>query len=246
MVLIAMLLLAQLPWYGPLLPVEDARVVVAAHCQRGEKLAWTAALRKQAHGVEPGERVWLITRDGAVPVRLGEPACLEGECGGDYAALVLPERYSRTAIAVVPLRFLEAADQVRPVAVVERRSGACAERPRITWKAHQCTTFSIGDGGRRLQVQTESKPVLTGWNLMRTHARVLSGGVSGEWQLVGEATSPLQPEAVLIRDGMTAILWRQRVGIGGPSELTLVLSRVEPAGFLTFGLRYTAGGQPCD
>jgi hypothetical protein len=196
--------------------------------------------------MQPGEHVWIISRSKAVSVRLGRPTCYAGECRGDYAALELPQVASRDAIAVVPFRFLGAGDTVRELPVTSTLDGRCADPPKLTWKPSRCRTFSLGDHSRRLEHQTETRSTETGWNSIRTYARVTTGRSSTAWRLVSETTAPLEPEAVVVRDHSEYILWRQRVGIGGPAAITLVLSRIESDGSLTFGQRYSAGGQPCD
>lgn len=234
-----------LPWDGPLVPVDAGRMIVAATCTRNQPLRWSKELRDRAHGMEPGERVWLLTRDGATTLRLGKPACYAGECRGDYASLQLPTK-RLDVIAAVPLRFLSSTDRVQPLILLESSDGSCVEPPTLEWMADVCRTFDVGSSNRRLQVQTERRPMQNGWDVIRTHARMITGRDNGRWQVVSTSTAVVNPEIVLFRQGSQLVLWRQIVGIGGPAEITIVISRIEVDGFLAFGRRYSAGGQPCD
>ena len=234
-----------LPWDGPLAPVDAGRLIVAASCTRDHPLQWSRELRNQAHGMEPGERVWLLTRSGAVSVRLGEPTCYAGECRGDYAALELPTKQSTNVVAVVPFRFLASPDRVRPLSLLKTDDGSCVQPPTLEWTADVCRIFGVSNNGQ-LHVQTERRSTQNGGDMIRTHARMTTRGRSGRWQLVSTSTSAMNPEALVVRQGSESVLWRQIVGIGGPAEITVVLSRVELDDVLTFGRRYSAGGQPCD
>ena len=231
-----------LPWDGPLVPVDNGRMVIAAECNRNETPVWSNTLKRQAHGMEPGETVWLLSRTDARTMRLGKPTCYGGECHGDYAALQLPVAASSDLIAVVPRRFLHDGEEVRPLRRLEER---CDRDEPQGWVLAECKTFALG-GRRHLQVRWETRAPESEGNVTRTYASVARPHAARDWQLVVETAGRTEPEILLIRADSVDILWRTITGIGGPAEITLFLSRVGRDGSLTLGHRYSAGGQPCD
>jgi hypothetical protein len=242
------------PWDGPLLPVDVGKVILSKECERDQALTWSPALRKVAHGLEPGERVWMIVPDAAVPMILGNVECYVGkECGGAWASLALSPKATRNAITVVPWRFLTDRDPVSAPSKMDTIKGACREPPKMTFKPLECVIWDIGFGDLQLQVQTESKlNDDLGYDLVRTHVRVVTrdfgtgNHAQSAWQMVSDGVDELSPRAVLDGDDSRRILWRKDEGIGSPALITVQLSRVAKDGSQTFGRKFTAGGQPCD
>jgi hypothetical protein len=240
-----MLLAILFAWDGPLLPVDNGHVILNKECASEEKLGWSPALQKIAHGLEPGERVWMIFPDAAVPVTLGSATCVAGEeCHGAWAALALPSKATRNAIAVVPRRFLSDGDAITAPLQLESKKRACDEPPKLKFPAHECTEWDLGRHPLRLHVQTEMQLDRdTGWEQFRTHVRVAG---QSSWQLISEGVEEFTPRAVLLGGESVRVLWRKDEGLGSPARITVQMSRIAADGKHTFGRSYSAGGQPCD
>lgn len=239
-----------LPWDGPIVPVDDGRAILAVSCPENSQIAWSDELRRAAHGMAPGEPVWIITPDGTFKGTLGRQECYGGECHAAYAALPLIGKVRGRASAIVPRRFLTAAHHAMPLRKQKEKPGTCDGAPRLKWRAGSCTTWSTERPGVDLQIQTEVLPQDTGWDTIRQHVRVRRGTDLGAWNMVFETVDELEP-VLMIADGVEnersyRILWFRAVGIGGPAQLTTVFSRLESDATLTWGHPYTAGGQPCD
>jgi hypothetical protein len=237
-------------WDGPLLPVDSTHAILNVKCAKAQSVIWSDELERSAHGLEPGERVWMLVPDAAVAVTLGDPVCVVGEeCHGAWVSLRLSPKATRNAIAVVPRRFLTDEDPVSAPRQTGIRKGACADPPHMSWTATMCTEWDLGWKGFRLEVQSERTLVKeTGWDLIRTHVRVLHrlSGDSGRWQMISEGVDELTPRAVLPSEVSCRVLWRKEEGIGAPALITVQLSRVDADGSQVFGRKYWAGGQPCD
>ena len=163
------------------------------------------------------------------------------------AWLQLPSNAPADAIAIVPLRFVSAAADVAPVVKRQSRKSACSDPPRMKWAPGECILFELGGGAPRIQIQTEQFTQENGWDLIRTHARVVSNERSSAWQFVAEnAGKNIEPMVTIRRDDGRVILWQSREGIGSPSKLTVVFSSVAEGSPMKFGRQYSGGGQPCD
>jgi hypothetical protein len=240
-----------LPWDGPLIPVESGYAILATHCPEGSRLAWNSNLRRAAHGMVPGELVWILTPDGVFPGSLGVQQCFGGECHAAYAALPVLGKKANRARAVVPRRFLTASHRAAPMRKVAVRKGHCSRSPRLQWLAGTCTSWSAGIEGVELDIQTETRREETGWDSIRQHLRVRAPGQEGKWKVISETVDELEPVVMVAephegREPTYRILWYRAVGISGPAELSVVFTEVKKDGGLTWGRYYHAGGQPCD
>jgi hypothetical protein len=239
-----------LPWGGPVIPMDGGNALLAVECKAGSSIKWSRTLQHAAHGMAPGDLVWILAPEGVSAGVLGRSLCYGGECGGAYASLKVNGANANTARAIVPRRFFTANHKATPIHKVADRKGRCSNPPHLQWKAGRCTTWSTGVPGTSAQMQTEVREDEEGGESVRQHVRSVHKGATSAWRLLSDPSSEFGPVVAIsdIRDGVRIdrILWIRGRGIDGPQFLTVLFSEVRPDGTFRWGREYSAGGQPCD
>ena len=239
-----------LPWDGPVIPMDGGNALLAIECEAGSSIEWSRKLQHAAHGMAPGDLVWILAPEGVFAGVLGRQLCYGGECGGAYASLKINGANSKTARAIVPHQFLTANCKATRIRKIADRKGRCSNPPNLKWNAGRCTTWSTGIPGTSAQIQTEVMEDEEGVQSLRQHVRSVHSGATSAWRLLSEPSSEFEPVVAISdeRDGirLDRVLWIRGTGIDGPQYLTVLFSEVKPDGTLRWGRKYSAGGQPCD
>ncbi len=239
-----------LPWDGPLIPVDGGYALLGVECEAGSSIQWSRKLRHAAHGMAPGDPVWVLAPEGVSAGVLGSQLCYGGECGGAYASLRINGTDARPALAIVPRRFLSSKKKATRIRRISDRKGRCSNPPHLKWNAGRCTTWSTGVSGTSAEVQTEVLEDSEGGEQLRQHVRSVHNGAAGAWRLLSDPSEEFKPVVAVLdeRDGvrMNRILWIRGRGIEGPQYLTVLFSEVNADGTFRWGREYSAGGQPCD
>lgn len=232
-------------------PVQNGRIILDLKCRASDQPVWDENVSSLLDGLKRGDRLSGITKNGFVPLKVGDITCSKGECHENYVTVQLDGSETPNEIlgavrdtrySTVPLE-LQPADQKECADILDFKDTEFSEFPEVE-EERKCDRLTLSEGS--IVLATKAFAQDNGWNVYVRKAIV---GKDGKKVVidVDRSTSPLHPLIGLVdQNGRSTILWRKALGICCPSAVTLRLSWMSTSGELTFGRPYTAGGQPCD
>lgn len=228
--------------------VQENQIIINKDCKNTSKLKWDKELLNATDGLKNGDDLLILTPTKFKPVKAGELSCFIGECRQNYVSIKLSDS-DNDVIAVVKKNEAENI-RVSPIKVDSIDLAECAEiyanisdasHPELP-KQRKCQIVTLPNDAK----------LIVGSKAFMLENEYFKNVVSAQVKQplkgpIVKVEQELQPVLALVDNHKNvSLLWRQKLGICCPAEITLVMSQIDAKGNIIFGHSYKAGGQPCD